>query len=76
MKKEGRKHPSQSEDQDELLSNSEFGFVYDFFMSEGNKVTPRKRADKQQPQKRRKSELESKDQSITFFLPDFFTDED
>jgi hypothetical protein len=76
MKKEGKKRTSQSEDRDELLSNSEFGFVYDFFMSEGNKATPRKRADKRQPQKRRKSEVKCKDQSITFFLPDFFTDED
>ena len=76
MKKEGKKRTSQSEDQDELLSNSEFGFVYDFFMSEGIKVTPRKRADKRQHQKRRKSELKPNDQSVTFFLPDFFTDED
>ena len=76
MKKEGRKRTSQSEDRDELLSNSEFGFVYDFFTSKDKKATPRERADKQRPQKGRKSELESKDQSITFFLPDFFTDED
>ena len=76
MEKEEKKRGSQNEDQEELLSNSEFGFVYDFFISEGKKVTPRKRADRGKPQEKRKSELKSKDQSVTFFLPDFFTHED
>ena len=76
MKKEEKKRTSQSEDQEELLSNSEFGFVYDFFISESKKATIGKRADKLLPQKRRKSEVTYKDQSVTFFLPDFFTHED
>ena len=76
MKKEEKKRGSRNEDQEELLSNSEFGFVYDFFISESKRAAKGKRADKQQPQKRRKSELKSKDQSVTFFLPDFFTHED
>jgi len=76
MEKEEKKRGSQNEDQEELLSNSEFGFVYDFFISEGKKVTSRKRADRGKPQEKRKSELKFKDQSVTFFLPDFFTHED
>ncbi|MCX5836889.1 MAG: hypothetical protein NTX62_07980 [Deltaproteobacteria bacterium] len=76
MEKEEKKRGSQNEDQEELLSNSEFGFVYDFFISEGKKVTPGKRADRGKPQEKRKSELTSKDQSVTFFLPDFFTYQD
>lgn len=76
MEKEEKKRGSQNKDQEELLSNSEFGFVYDFFISEGKKVTPGKRADRGKPQEKRKSELTSKDQSVTFFLPDFFTHQD
>jgi hypothetical protein len=76
MKKEEKKRGSQNEDQEELLSNSEFGFVYDFFISESKRSPVGKRADRQQPQTRRESELQYKDQSVTFFLPDFFTHED
>lgn len=77
MKKEEKKKlRSQSEDQEELLSNSEFGFLYEFFISEGEKATVGERAKKEKPREKRKSEMKYKDQSETFFLPDFFTDED
>jgi hypothetical protein len=76
MKKEEKKLKSQSEDQEELISESEFGFVYEFFISEDKKSTIGKRAEKGEPREKRKSEMKYKDQSETFFLPDFFTDED
>ena len=34
MEKEEKKQSSQSGDQEETLSHSEFGFVYEFFISE------------------------------------------
>jgi len=76
MKKEEKKRKSQSGDQEELLSNSEFGFLYEFFISDSKKATVGKRAKKGEPREKRKSEMKYKDQSETFFLPDFFTDED
>ena len=45
-------------------------------ISEGKKITLRKRADGGKPQEKRKSELKYKDQSVTFFLPVFCTHED
>jgi hypothetical protein len=73
MEKEERKRSSQSEDQEELLSSSEFGFVYDFFISDSKKEAIGKMPDKGHPMEKRKSEMKYKDQSVAFFLPDFFS---
>lgn len=68
MKKEEKKSLSQKEDQEEL-SNSEFGFVYDFFISESKNGG----LEKQKNKEKSKSKLQDNNQSVTFFLPDFFT---
>jgi hypothetical protein len=74
MEKEEKKQSSQSADQEETLSHSEFGFVYEFFISEKSSGTERMTA-REQPQEKKENELKFDDQSVTFFLPDFFTDE-
>ncbi|MGA3208722.1 MAG: hypothetical protein ABSE05_12985 [Syntrophales bacterium] len=53
---------------------SEFGFVYEFFISEKSNGTEKMTA-REQPQGKKESELRFGDQSATFFLPDFFVDE-
>ena len=74
MSKEGKEPNSDNIDQGDALSNSEFGFVYEFFISEDKSGGIEKTARGQQ-QEKRESELKAGDQSVTFFLPDFFTDE-
>ncbi len=74
MKKEEKKQSSQSADQEETLSHSEFGFVYEFFISEEKSGSIEKTTAREQPQEKREGELKFGDQSVTFFLPDFFTD--
>ena len=64
MEKEEEKQSSQSAYHEEKLSHSAFSFVFEFF------ITTR-----EEPQERKESELKSSDQSVTFFLPDFFTDD-
>ena len=75
MEKEEKKQSSQSGDQEETLSHSEFGFVYEFFISEEKSSSIEKTTAREQPQEKREDELKSGDQSVAFFLPDFFTDE-
>ncbi|MGA2332656.1 MAG: hypothetical protein ABSG75_12940 [Syntrophales bacterium] len=75
MEKEEKKQSSQSADQEETLSHSEFGFVYDFFIPEEKSSSVERTTAREQPQEKREDELKLDDQSVTFFLPDFFTDE-
>jgi len=75
MEKEEKKQASQNGDQEETLSHSEFGFVYNFFISEEKSGSIEQTAAKEQPQEKKESELKFDDQSVAFFLPDFFTDE-
>ena len=74
MEKE-EKQSSRSWDQEDELSHSEFGFVYDFFISEEKSGSIETTTAREQPQEKREDELRFSDQSVTFFLPDFFTDE-
>ena len=73
MEKEEKQSQSQNEDQEEL-SNLEFGFVYDFFISKGKSGALGKQVKKEQTKD--KSEFQDSDQSVAFFLPDFFTHDD
>ncbi len=75
MEKEEKKQSSQSGDQEDTLSHSEFGFVYEFFISEEKSCSIEKTTAREQPQEKKESELKFGDQSATFFLPDFFADE-
>jgi len=75
MEKEEKKQSSQSGVQEETLSHSEFGFVYDFFISEEKSGSIETTTAREQPQEKREDELRFSDQSVTFFLHDFFTDE-
>jgi len=75
MEKEENKSQSQNEDQEEL-SNLEFGFVYDFFISKGKSGALGKQVKKEQKKDKNKSEFQDSDQSVAFFLPDFFTHDD
>jgi len=75
MEKEEKKQSSQSGVQEETLSHSEFGFVYDFFIPEEKSSSVERTTAREQPQEKREDELKLDDQSVTFFLPDFFTDE-
>ena len=73
MVKEGKEPNSEKCHQEELME-SEFGFVYEFFISEKSNGTEKMPA-REQPQGKKESELRFGDQSATFFLPDFFVDE-
>jgi hypothetical protein len=75
MEKEEKKHSSQRGDQEDTLSHSEFGFVYEFFISEEKSGSIEKTTAREQPQEKKERELKFGDQSVAFFLPDFFTDE-
>jgi hypothetical protein len=75
MEKEEKKKSSQRGDQEDTLSHSEFGFVYEFFISEEKSGSIEKTTVREQPQEKKESELKFGDQSVAFFLPDFFTDE-
>ena len=75
MEKEENKQSSQSIDQEETLSHSEVGFVYDFFISEEKSGSIEKTTAREQPQEKKEAELKFGDPSVSFFLPDFFTDE-
>ena len=75
MEKEEKQSQSQNEDQEEL-SNLEFGFVYDFFISKGTSGAIGKQANKEQTKEKNRSKFQDSDQSVTFFLPDFFTHDD
>jgi len=75
MEKEGEKGRIQNGDQEEDLSNSEFGFVYSFFISEKKSNPESQELIKGKMQEKRKEVLTNSDQSVSFFLPDFFNDE-
>ena len=75
MKEEEKNFISQDGDQGEV-GDSEFGFVYDFFISKKESGTGRRELTKEKSQVIRKDNFKNDEQSKTFFLPDFFTDED
>ena len=75
MVKEDKELNSGNSHQEDTLSHSEFGFVYEFFISEHESGSIEKAAAREQPQERNESELKFSDQSAIFFLPDCFTDE-
>jgi hypothetical protein len=75
MEKEGKKSSIKNGQQEEELSNSEFGFVYSFFISEEKRSPESQELTEGRTQEKRKDALKNSDQSVTFFLPDFFTDE-
>lgn len=75
MEKEERKQSSRNADQEDTLSHSEFGFVYEFFIALEKSGSIEEVTAGEQPQGRKQSELKFGDQSVSFFLPDFFTDE-
>jgi len=75
MKKE-EKEPKEKNQEDRFSSvdSDEYGFEYDFFITKNSDVIE-KSSNKFQPIAREKKEYD-KDQSETFFLPDFFSHED
>jgi hypothetical protein len=75
MEKEGENGRIQNGDQEEELSNSEFGFVYSFFISEEKSSAESQELTEGKTKKKTKEALKNSDQSVSFFLPDFFTDE-
>ncbi|MGZ6239674.1 MAG: hypothetical protein ACXWMF_07515 [Syntrophales bacterium] len=75
MSKEGKEPNSENSHQEDTLSHSEFGFVYEFFISEEKSGSIERTTAREQPQEKKESELKFGDQSATFFLPDFFADE-
>jgi hypothetical protein len=75
MVKEEKERNTQESNQEELMK-SEFGFVYDFFISQKKSGVSIQGLTKKQPQKTRKDKIKNNNQSEAFFLPDFFTDED
>jgi len=75
MEKEEKKQGSQIADQEDTLSHSEIGFVYEFFISEEKSGGIERMTARKQLQKKKESELKFGDQSVAFFLPDFFTDD-
>jgi hypothetical protein len=75
MVKEDREPNSENSHQEDTLSHSELGFVYEFFISEEKSGSIEKTTAKEQAQEEKESELKFDDPSVTFFLPDFFTDE-
>jgi len=75
MEKEEKKQISQSVDQEETLSHSEFGFVHEFFISEEKNEGVEKMTARRRPREKKEDELKIGDPSVAFFLPDFFTDE-
>jgi len=77
MKKEEKEHKEKDRNQEERFSSEdsdEYGFEYDFFITDNSKVVE-KSPTKFQPITPKKAEYAT-DQSKTFFLPDFFSHED
>ena len=58
------------------LTESEFGFEYDFFLPEKKSSVTIQGLTKEQLKKTRKDKFTDNNQSVAFFLPYFFTDED
>lgn len=57
-------------------TKEEFEFVTDFFTSEVKGELDKETLIKEKKQEDRKKEFKNFDQSVTFFLPDFFTHDD
>ena len=74
MVKEDKEPNTENSNQEDTLSHSEFGFVYEFFISEEKSGSVERTTAKEQTREEKESELKFNDPSITFFLPDFFTD--
>jgi hypothetical protein len=75
MVKEDKEPKSENSNQEQTVSHPEFGFVYNFFISEEKSGSIEETTAKEQTQEKREDELRFVDQSVAFFLPDFFTDE-
>ncbi|MGZ6292284.1 MAG: hypothetical protein ACXWMK_08865 [Syntrophales bacterium] len=76
MSKEGKEPNSENSHQEDTLSyHPEFGFVYNFFISEEKSGSIEKKTAIDQPQEKKESELKFDDPSVKFFLPDLFADE-
>lgn len=78
MKKEEKERNEKIKNQEESFSNvesgsDEYGFEYDFFIAASENVE--KKLTKIQPIQKLKKE-DKTNQSKTFFLPDFFGNED
>ncbi|MEN6318622.1 MAG: hypothetical protein ABFD82_07700 [Syntrophaceae bacterium] len=81
MKKEEKRSEENGKNQEEELSDSEtdigeYGFEYDFFVTEKNSMTDKISTLKTNETRDQIKAQESIDQSKTFFLPDFFSHED
>lgn len=75
MVKEEKELNTQNSHQEEL-TESEFGFVYDFFLPEKKSGFTIQELTKEELKKPSKEKFMHNNQSVAFFLPDFFTDED
>ena len=76
MIREDKEPNSENGHQEEALSHHpEFGFVYNFFISEEKSGSIEQTTAKEQPLEKKESELKFDDQSVRFFLPDLFADE-
>jgi inosine/xanthosine triphosphate pyrophosphatase family protein len=81
MKKEERSSAERERKQEGKFSgseadNDEYGFEYDFFITEKSSETEKISTPLKNITQDRGKAQESKDQSKTFFLPDFFSYED
>jgi len=78
MKKEDKKKGrARSEDKENVpSSNSESGFVCDFFIQNDHKKEKSNSSIKEQYVKKRRNKVKQKDQSVSFFLPEIFEPED
>ncbi len=77
MKREEKEHKDKNRNQEDRFSSvdsDEYGFEYDFFITENSRVME-KSSNKFKPIAQKKTEYAT-DQSKTFFLPDFFSHED
>ena len=75
MVKEEKELSTQNSHQEEL-AESEFGFEYDFFLAEKKSVVTINELTEEEPKKPKKDKFTYNNQSVAFFLPGFFTDED
>jgi hypothetical protein len=81
MKKEEKQSKENGKNQEEELSdsetdNSEYGFEYDFFVTEKSSIMEKISTFKTNETHDGIKAQEGIDQSIIFFLPDFFSHED
>jgi len=78
MEKEEKKRDWQNNGyyKKEDSTKEEFEFVNDFFTSEVKSALDKATVIKENKQEEIKKEFKNFDQSVTFFLPDFFTHDD